>query len=171
MKQRMQAKQYQSGLLRGIHQLYRTEGISGFYRGFKATIFREIPFVCIQFPLYERMLLMASKSNFNQSTEENQLKNWKTAGLCGAISSAITAALTTPLDVIKTRTMLLDLNKGEAANIDVRSAIRVLWLEGGLPRLFSGVVPRTLSIGAGGFIFFGAYQKTKNLLHPSFYFN
>lgn len=31
-------------------------------------------------------------------------------------------------------------------------------------RLFAGVVPRTLSISAGGVVFFGVYEKAKWLL-------
>jgi len=31
----------------------QTEGVGGFYRGYLSTVFREIPFSMIQFPLWE----------------------------------------------------------------------------------------------------------------------
>ena len=36
-----------------LRQVVATEGVRGLYRGYGSTIFREIPFTCIQFPLYE----------------------------------------------------------------------------------------------------------------------
>lgn len=55
LKQRMQVsvegnKIFMTSLLRSI---IKNEGVSGLYSGFGITIMREIPFACIQFPLYE----------------------------------------------------------------------------------------------------------------------
>lgn len=79
---------------------FATDGISGFYRGFGITIMREIPFTSIQFPLYEFLKLRTSKW-----TGEKPLP-WHHASMCGSIAGGVAAALTTPLDVLKTRVML-----------------------------------------------------------------
>jgi solute carrier family 25 S-adenosylmethionine transporter 26 len=151
MKQRMQVFQYESGLASAVKYIYQNEGLLGFYRGFQATLQREIPFACLQFPLYEYL-----KHRWDVD------KAWQ-AALCGSVAGGVTAALTTPLDVIKTRTMLSKKNDVHQYR-SPWEGIRVLWKEGGLRRLFAGVGPRTVWISVGGFIFFGAYEKAKQVL-------
>lgn len=63
------------------------------------TVFREIPFTCIQFPLYEFF------KNQWSLHKKRQTKPWE-AALFGSVAGSIAAALTTPLDVLKTRIML-----------------------------------------------------------------
>lgn len=54
VKQRMQA-----GIVRfalsGIANIYKADGIRGFYRGYGTTVLREIPFSFVQFPIYEAL--------------------------------------------------------------------------------------------------------------------
>lgn len=98
VKQRMQTGQYQS-LPSALRSVISGSGLFGFYRGFGITIFREIPFASIQFPLYERLKLLWG------SRKGRPVDAWE-AGLCGMLAGGTAAGLTTPLDVIKTRTML-----------------------------------------------------------------
>jgi solute carrier family 25 S-adenosylmethionine transporter 26 len=161
LKQRMQVLQYNTGLISAIGQLYRTDGILGFYRGFQATIQREIPFATLQFPLYEYL-----KRTWRHREDTIMLTPWK-AAICGSIAGGITAALTTPLDVIKTRIILSHKEDVKTYNSPL-SSFRVLLAEGGVRRLFAGVGPRVVWISLGGFIFFGAYEKVKMVLeHPN----
>jgi solute carrier family 25 S-adenosylmethionine transporter 26 len=69
----------------------------GLYRGFGMTLFREIPFAAIQFPLYETFKLQLAEYVNKQSASPVQ------AAACGSLSGAIAGGLTTPLDVLKTR--------------------------------------------------------------------
>ena len=75
------------------------EGLQGFYRGFGATVGREVPFACIQMPLLEHSKLWWA------STRGEPLAPAHVA-LCGSLCGGVSAALTTPLDVVKTRLML-----------------------------------------------------------------
>ena len=77
------------------------EGVlRGLYRGWNTTILREIPFTMIQFPLYEYL-----KKLWGSHEQVEQLSLLKGA-ICGSVAGGVAAALTTPLDVIKTRIML-----------------------------------------------------------------
>lgn len=95
------------------------------------------------------------------------------AAICGSISGGIAAALTTPLDVIKTRLMLGN-DKHGVAYTGGMDTIRKLHEESmGFTRgpeavsknaalgrvFFAGVGPRVMWISIGGFIFFGAYEQ------------
>mmetsp|Transcript_32681 Transcript_32681/g.47966 ORF Transcript_32681/g.47966 Transcript_32681/m.47966 type:complete len:291 (-) Transcript_32681:680-1552(-) len=130
----------------------------GLYRGFGVTLMREIPFAFIQFPIYEN-----AKTRWSdyQGSPVNPIQ----AAACGSFGGGIAAALTTPLDVVKTRLMLGKDNHGVSykGGLDV---IRRVRLEEGPGMFLSGIQPRVMWISIGGFVFFGAYETYKSLLIP-----
>ncbi|ORX63423.1 mitochondrial carrier [Linderina pennispora] len=142
IKQRLQTKHHPS-LGKAVRGTYHAEGILGFYRGYLTTVVREIPFTCIQFPIYEYMK----------------------AAVCGSISGGFAAAVTTPLDVVKTRVMLS--MKGMEAHMQysgIGNTLVRIAREEGFRALFSGVVPGTIWISIGGFVFLGSYEKVKAVM-------
>lgn len=148
VKQRMQVGRYkQMNVFSVFSDIFMKEGAFGLYRGFTATIQREIPFSAIQFPIYERL-----KRHFGNEHEVGYKK-----ALCGSVAGGFTAFITTPLDVLKTRTMLC---QSGGSNVTIKD----IWREGGMRGLFAGAIPRVLWISLGGFIFFGTYEKIKVLL-------
>lgn len=50
------------------------------------------------------------------------------------------------------------------APLGFSGTFRSLLAEGGVPILFSGIVPRVMWISIGGFVFFGAYEGVKKNL-------
>jgi solute carrier family 25 (mitochondrial S-adenosylmethionine transporter), member 26 len=103
------------------------------------------------------------------------------ASLCGSAAGGVAAALTTPLDVLKTRVML-DL-RVRLANLACKifplthaqdpyhpeylpplHRLRQIYLSEGIRALFAGVVPRTMWISAGGAVFLGMYEWTIDVL-------
>ncbi|KAH7923347.1 mitochondrial carrier [Leucogyrophana mollusca] len=130
----------------------QNEGWRGFYRGFLSTIMREIPFTSLQFPLYELLKLRLSHYLDRKPLYAHE------AAACGSIAGGTAAALTTPLDVLKTRVML-DLRDPSKQQIpSLPSRLRQIYVAEGMGALFAGVVPRTLWISAGGAVFLGAYE-------------
>ncbi|EMD31375.1 hypothetical protein CERSUDRAFT_119766 [Gelatoporia subvermispora B] len=129
-----------------------TEGIRGFYRGFGSTIMREIPFTSLQFPLYEML-----KVQMARALGKEKLPAYE-AALCGSFSGGVAAALTTPLDVLKTRVMLdlRDTTKQKMPSLPAR--FKQIYITEGVKALFAGVLPRTLWISAGGAVFLGVYE-------------
>ncbi|KAJ2041416.1 S-adenosylmethionine transporter [Coemansia sp. S16] len=157
IKQRLQAKHHASlaGAIRGT---YATEGLLGFYRGYLTQVVREIPFTCIQFPIYEYL------KQSHTLRQGRPIKSWE-AAVCGSLAGGTAAALTTPLDVVKTRVMLS--TKGMGAHLEYSGIVPTLTRiarEEGVRALFSGIVPRTIWISVGGFVFLGSYEKVKAML-------
>lgn len=156
IKQRMQTKQFTKTSAAVSHVL-RTEGILGMYRGFLSTVAREIPFTCIQFPLYEYF-----KRTY--ATMKGRRTEPYEAALMGSFAGAIAAAATTPLDVCKTRIMLSVKNQVNASSSKhydgIISTMKRIAAEEGPRALFSGIGPRVMWISIGGSIFLGVYEKS-----------
>jgi solute carrier family 25 S-adenosylmethionine transporter 26 len=133
VKSRQQTSKYGSGnSFNAARRVLAEAGIRGFYQGFGSTIAREvrpsnsgnkslypvnslifflflsaklqIPFTCIQFPLYEYMKSTVALRWRNLSSVDDLPASQ--AAICGSIAGGIAAAITTPLDVAKTRIML-----------------------------------------------------------------
>ena len=160
VKQRAQATRLSS--MHHLRAILNDNGLRGLYRGFSGTLIRELPFVAIQFPLWEYLKRAAVRergaSQPHPMSEPLPPASPAEAAICGAIAGAIAAAATCPLDVVKTRLMLAPTKIGWATML--QSVVR----NEGLAPLMHGVVPRVCWISAGGFIFLGGYSLAEATL-------
>lgn len=147
-----------------------SKSMSHMYRGFSATLFREIPFSMIQFPLFEyikhiycNVYLIEKNDDSLHDTHKfkRHVNGWESA-ICGSISGAIAAALTTPLDVIKTNIMVQTHSKESKTYLEITNGIIK---KHGFKGLFTGLVPRVTWISIGGFIFLGTFDTLKFYLN------
>jgi len=155
VKQRRQAEsvKYNSSIT-VMRNIFKLEGVKGFYRGYVTTVMREIPFSLIQFPIWEKLKSVWKKK------QSHEIEAWQSA-VCGSFAGGISAALTCPLDVAKTRIMIAPYRSKLSVDPSLIIALLTVKEEKGLKGLFAGVVPRTLWISIGGFVFFGVYEKMK----------
>jgi solute carrier family 25 S-adenosylmethionine transporter 26 len=130
----------------------------GLYRGYGITLFREIPFAVIQFPLYEKFKVWWGDQ------QGTPVSPWQAAA-CGSFSGAIAAAVTTPLDVLKTR-LMLGTDKNGRVYTGVSDVLRTTLEAEGKTALLNGIQPRVMWISIGGFVFFGAYETFKATVSP-----
>ncbi|KAJ6996717.1 hypothetical protein NC653_013343 [Populus alba x Populus x berolinensis] len=108
------------------------------------------------FPPYDTHFLIEFGCICHIAPDWHELE-WKTA----CEHSALTGAITTPLDVIKTRLMVQGSANQYKGIVDcVSTVVR----EEGPTALLKGIGPRVLWIGIGGSIFFGVLERTKRLL-------
>ncbi|KAK0741782.1 mitochondrial carrier domain-containing protein [Apiosordaria backusii] len=135
------------------------------YRGWTITIIREVPFTVLQFPLWESLKsygrarkqrtgrgLFGDSSSSSTSTEVSAPES----ALYGSVAGGFAAAVTTPLDVLKTRVML---------STEKQSMFKVMTdilRENGIRPFFAGIGPRVMWISIGGAIFLGSYQWAVN---------
>ncbi|CAA7262782.1 unnamed protein product [Cyclocybe aegerita] len=155
IKTRMQTSSYGalgSSSYAAAKLVLTNDGLKGFYRGFGITVMREIPFTSLQFPLYELLKLKLSQRLGRKPLYAHE------AAICGSIAGGVAAALTTPLDVLKTRVMLdlRDSSKEKLPPLAIQ--LKAIYVNEGAKALFAGIVPRTLWISAGGAVFLGVYE-------------
>ena len=160
VKQKMQMGMYDS-MSKAFHgvRLQGPKPWSGFYVGYSTTIMREIPFGFIQFPLWEGLKVWWAKK---QDTPLNPIQS----ALCGSFSGAVAAAITTPIDVAKTRLMLLQVGDSTTSSnkMGLLRAISEIYRTEGMSGMFRGIGPRVMWISIGGSVFFGAYEQAYRML-------
>ena len=141
------------------------------YRGWGITVLREVPFTVIQFPLWEALkawgrdrrertglgLFGDVRAVGDAAGAQSEVSAAESA-LYGSLSGGVAAAVTTPLDVLKTRVMLA------AQRESVMSVMREILRNHGVRPFFAGIGPRVMWISAGGAIFLGSYQWAVNTL-------
>lgn len=141
----------------------------------------QVPFTCIQFPMYERLKLILLSKHRKRHPEASSLPAYQ-AALVGSFSGGVAAGTTTPLDVVKTRLMLAERSL-EKVKMSKPSAGRAM---GGSPEakppqpsgvnqrflptllhiyrmegmrgLYKGLVPRVIWISMGGAVFLGSFE-------------
>lgn len=153
VKQRMQTRQFASAP-DAVRLIVSKEGFKGLYAGYGSFLLRDLPFDAIQFCIYEQLRIgykLAARRDLNDP--EN--------AAIGAFAGALTGAITTPLDVIKTRLMI----QGSANQYKgIADCVQTILREEGPPAFLKGIGPRVLWIGIGGSIFFGVLERTKRVL-------
>ncbi|XP_035515167.1 mitoferrin-1 [Morone saxatilis] len=141
IKQRMQM--YNSpyrGLWDCVQTVTRTEGMGAFYRSYSTQLTMNIPFQAVHFITYE---LMQEQLNPHRHYHPGSHI------VSGAAAGAISAAITTPLDVCKT---LLNTQENVALNsmnisghlTGMANAFRTVYRLGGLAAFFKGVQARVI---------------------------
>mmetsp|Transcript_5337 Transcript_5337/g.21149 ORF Transcript_5337/g.21149 Transcript_5337/m.21149 type:complete len:367 (+) Transcript_5337:226-1326(+) len=93
VKQRLQLGRYE-GVLDAFRTIYRTEGPSTFYRSFSTTLLMNIPYACV---------MVAVNEDLKQRMYPDGKYEVSGLMLSGALAGGFAAAVTTPLDMIKTR--------------------------------------------------------------------
>ncbi|XP_034226624.1 probable S-adenosylmethionine carrier 2, chloroplastic isoform X2 [Prunus dulcis] len=153
VKQRMQTAQFSSAP-DAVRLILAKEGFKGLYAGYGSFLLRDLPFDAFQFCIYEQLRIgfkLAARRDLNDPE----------VAMIGAFAGAVTGAITTPLDVIKTRLMV---QGSENQYRGIYDCVRTIMRDEGSPALWKGIGPRVLWIGIGGSIFFGVLERTKQIL-------
>ncbi len=181
VKQRAQAGQHGGSSLSALQAILRqrhTVGLTGvwreLYRGWGITVFREVPFTIIQFPMWEAMKAWGRERR--ETTGRGLFGDLAPTGrgdrgpaevsavesaFYGSVSGAVAAGITTPLDVMKTRVML------STQRESVLTVVRSILKDHGIRPFFAGIGPRVMWISIGGAIFLGSYQWAVNTLEQN----
>jgi len=150
--QKMTMSQIRSGLRTTLEM----EGIRGLWKGYSATLYRDVPFSAIYWPCYElfKGLTLSEEHQFGATF------------VSGAMAGTIAASITLPMDVIKTRRQvelgekdIMRVKPGTAAT--TTSIAREIVAESGISGLYAGLVPRVLKVAPACAIMISSYEFCK----------
>ena len=151
LKMKLQSSQ-QTTLIAAARATIREGGLRSLYRGLGATLCLDLPFALLQFPLFEEL--------------KSRLTQWRggrpasvDGALAGSLAGAVAAFCTTPLDVVRTRHVLWDGERGPLTRTVAR-----IFAQDGLAGFWRGVAPRTAYMAMGGALYLGTYSYCTDVL-------
>lgn len=148
------AKPKYSGLINCIGTIYKTEGLSAFYKGVGPTIVKQASNQAIRF-----MVFNSIKDHLTGGDSKVQLPAWQTAA-AGAAAGAVSVFGNNPIDVVKSR--MQGLQASEYKN-GLDCFFQILRKEG--PAYFyKGVAPRLTRVTGDVAIVFTLYDYIYNFL-------
>ena len=158
IKQRMQVHDspfksvYRCGL-----EIFRREGLSAFFISYPTTLFLNIPFQMVQFPTYEFL-----RKLLHRNRDYDPVSHIVSGGLAGGLA----AALTTPIDVVKTalQTRGLSMTDAEGKLGGMKDAVKLVYRERGWSGFARGLGPRMLTHMPATAICWGFYEYLKSAL-------
>ncbi|XP_072289253.1 mitoferrin-1 [Eucyclogobius newberryi] len=141
VKQRMQMynSPYQ-GLWDCVRTITRAEGVGAFYRSYSTQLTMNIPFQAVHFITYELL---------QEQLNPDRLYHPSSHIVSGAAAGAISAAVTTPMDVCKTLLNTQENVALDSMNISghlsgMANAFRTVYRLGGMAAFFKGVQARVI---------------------------
>ncbi|PIA47767.1 hypothetical protein AQUCO_01400398v1 [Aquilegia coerulea] len=146
-------------------KIIEKDGILGLYAGYTATLLRNLPAGVLSYSSFEYL-----KAAVLDRTKKNHLEPFESV-CCGALAGAISASLTTPLDVIKTRLMTqaqVEASHKIAANVygGVSSTVKQILMEEGWVGFTRGMGPRVLHSACFSALGYFAFETARlALLH------
>jgi len=133
-----------------VSRTVRAEGFLSLWKGFTATIMRDVPFSAIYWPLYE--WLRPPEFEFHQNF------------MAGAVSGTLASTITLPFDVIKTQRQLElgeSIVRGSNGVPNNRDVIREIWSAHGVRGFFTGLTPRIIKVAPACAIMISSYEFFK----------
>ena len=152
----------------GIREIYRTEGIPGFYRGLVPSLFG-VSHGALQFMAYEqlkryrsRTLQMDLDGSAKTTNESRELSNFDYFCVSG-LAKVFAGCVTYPYQLLRARLQTYDAGGTYRGVGDV---IVQTWRKEGLMAFYKGLGPNLLRVLPSTWVTFLVYENTKKALGP-----
>ncbi|KAL3829042.1 hypothetical protein ACJIZ3_017844 [Penstemon smallii] len=159
VKQRLQlSSSPYSGVWDCVRRVMREDGVRGFYASYRTTVLMNAPFTAIHFATYEA----AKKGLMEISPESVSDETLLVHATAGAAAGALAAALTTPLDVVKTQLQCQGVcGCDRFVNGSIRDVFQTVIKKDGYSGLLRGWIPRMLFHAPAAAICWSTYEAAK----------
>ncbi|RDY06870.1 S-adenosylmethionine carrier 1, chloroplastic/mitochondrial [Mucuna pruriens] len=131
---------YYTGMFNAGCSIWKSQGLKGLYAGYLSTLARDVPFAGLMVMFYESLKDVTEYVEQRWISSPNLHRNNSVEGLVlGGLAGGLSAYLTTPLDVVKTRLQVQGSTLRYTGWLD---AIRSIWATEGMKGMFRGSIPR-----------------------------
>ncbi|XP_057443068.1 uncharacterized protein LOC130734597 [Lotus japonicus] len=131
---------YYTGMFHAGCSIWKTHGLKGLYAGYLSTLARDIPFAGLMVVFYEGLKDVTEYGKQKWTSSPNwQISNSLEGLVLGGLAGGLSAYLTTPLDVVKTRLQVQGSTLRYSGWLD---AIHNVWAREGMKGMFRGSIPR-----------------------------
>nr|GMC85889.1 mitoferrin-like [Ipomoea batatas] len=160
VKQRLQLKSSPyKGVMDCVKKVVMEEGIGAFYVSYRTTVVMNAPFTAVHFATYEAAKRGGMEVLPEIAGDEETLIVHATAG---AAAGALAAALTTPLDVVKTRLQCQGVcGCDRFSSGSIGDVIQTIVKKDGYGGLMRGWIPRILFHAPAAAICWSTYEAAK----------
>ncbi|KAF6253349.1 mitochondrial carrier domain-containing protein [Scenedesmus sp. NREL 46B-D3] len=143
VKQRLQvAHSPYTGLADCTRQILRHEGVGALYKSYRTTVLMNVPFTAMHFSVYEAAKKWLLHVEDGDDAAEDRLSVQLVAG---GLAGGAAAAVTTPLDVVKTRLQTEGVHSSKRyGTTAVLPVLRRIIQEEGMATIWRGMKPRVL---------------------------
>ncbi|PWA65823.1 hypothetical protein CTI12_AA332960 [Artemisia annua] len=147
------------GVFDCVRVVLREEGFKAFYASYRTTILMNAPFTAVHFATYEAAKRGLSGLVVGGVSDEKLVVH----ATAGAAAGALAAAVTTPLDVVKTQLQCQGVcGCDRYANGSIRDVLRTIVRKDGYRGLFRGWMPRMLFHAPAAAICWSTYEAGKS---------
>ncbi|KAK2984593.1 hypothetical protein RJ640_018971 [Escallonia rubra] len=162
VKQRLQLRRSPYGGVRDcVARIIKEEGVRAFYASYRTTVVMNAPFTAVHFATYEAVKKALCEVSSDKASEERILVHLTAGGAAGALASAVT----TPLDVVKTRLQCQGVCGADRFNSgSIRMALKQIVAKEGPTALLQGLKPRVLFHTPAAAICWSTYEAMKKFL-------
>ncbi|XP_031388840.1 uncharacterized mitochondrial carrier C8C9.12c-like [Punica granatum] len=144
-----------------VRRVFREEGLRAFFASYKTTVVMNAPFTAVHFATYEA----AKRGLMELSPESASDERWFVHATAGAAAGASAAAVTTPLDVVKTQLQcqgVCGCDRFKTGSIG--DVFRTIVEKDGYRGLMRGWIPRMLFHAPAAAISWSTYEASKAFL-------
>ncbi|XP_057512594.1 uncharacterized protein LOC130794660 [Actinidia eriantha] len=160
VKQRLQLRSSPyKGVWDCVRRMVREEGIGAFYASYRTTVLMNAPFTAVHFTTYEAV----KRGLMEISPESASDERWVIHATAGAAAGALAAAVTTPLDVVKTQLQCQGVcGCDRFISGSIRDVLRTIVEKDGYRGLMRGWMPRMLFHAPAAAICWSTYEAVKS---------
>jgi solute carrier family 25 (mitochondrial folate transporter), member 32 len=145
-----------SSIVDGFQQIYKSDGLRGFYRGLVPS-FLGVSHGALQFMAYEQMKKFRLKAAGNGPKD---LGNFDYL-LFSALSKILAGSASYPYQVVRSRLQIYDAEKQYKG---VGNAVVQIWQREGMAGFYKGLGPNLLRVVPSSCVTFLAYENAKRYL-------
>ena len=142
-----------ASIVDGIRQIYKCEGVPGFYRGLVPSLFG-VTHGAIQFMAYEQLKIYRAATLAGGQIDLS-------AGdylILSSLAKVIAGSTTYPYQVVRARLQMYD---ADTTYKSARDVVHQVWRKEGLRGFYKGMGPNLLRVLPSTWVTFLVYEKTK----------